>query len=83
MSRGLLLAATAICYEASVPDTVRLAGLDRPVRLLRDRFGIPHLLAESRPDAYRALGYAMARDRLWQMDLMRRLGAGRRRSGIA
>lgn len=58
-------------------DTVRLPGLRRPVRLLRDRHGIPHLLAESREDAYRALGYSMARDRLWQMDLMRRLGAGR------
>src|SRR5262245_44750953 len=61
----------------SVSDTVRLPGLGRPVRLLRDRHGIPHLLAESRQDAYRGLGYSMARDRLWQMDLMRRLGAGR------
>lgn len=60
-----------------MPDTVRLPGLGRPVRLLRDRFGIPHLLAERREDVYRAFGYSMARDRLWQMDLMRRLGAGR------
>jgi penicillin amidase len=60
-----------------VPDTAKLPGLGRPVRVLRDRFGIPHLLAGSREDAYRALGYTMARDRLWQMDLMRRLGGGR------
>ena len=59
----------------SVP--LRLGGLVRPVLVVRDRFGIPHLRGEHRTDVYRALGWVMASDRLWQMDLMRRLGLGR------
>jgi penicillin G amidase len=39
--------------------------------------GLAHLFAATAADAYRALGYVMATDRLWQMDLMRRLGSGR------
>lgn len=58
-------------------ETLRLAGLLAPVRAVRDRYGIVHLEATHRPDVYRALGYVMAGDRLWQMDLMRRLGQGR------
>ena len=60
-----------------MPETRSVAGLTRPVRVLRDRLGIPHLVAERRVDVYRALGWVMAGDRLWQMDLLRRLGAGR------
>jgi penicillin amidase len=47
------------------------------VRVVRDRLGVPHLFAEWPQDAYCGLGYVMASDRLWQMDLMRRLGSGR------
>jgi penicillin amidase len=47
------------------------------VRVVRDRWGVPHVLAEHRLDAFRAFGHVMAGDRLWQMDLMRRLGTGR------
>ena len=54
-----------------------LPGLDRPVHVARDRAGVAHLTASRATDAYRALGYVMAGDRLWQMDLMRRLGSGR------
>lgn len=60
-----------------MPATVRLPGLSRPARLVRDRRGVPHVFAANATDAYRALGYSMASDRLWQMDLMRRLGQGR------
>lgn len=42
-----------------------------------DRYGVPHIQAESREDAYAALGYASARDRLFQMDMLRRKAAGR------
>ncbi len=54
-----------------------LPGLGYPVRVVRDRLSIPHVIAGRAVDAYRALGYVMASDRLWQMDLMRRLGSGR------
>ena len=44
-------------------------GLARPLGCMRDRFGIPHLHAETRADVYRALALVMASNRLWQMDL--------------
>ena len=49
--------------------TLRLPDLARPVGCVRDRFGLPHLPAETRADVYRALGGVMASDRLWQMGL--------------
>ena len=52
-------------------------GLSAPVSLLRDKWGLPHIFAETDEDASFALGWAHAEDRLWQMETMRRLGAGR------
>ena len=49
--------------------TLRLPDLARPVGSVRDRFGLPHLHAETRADVDRALAGVMASDRLWQMDL--------------
>ncbi len=60
-----------------IPTPVSLPGLAAPVRVLRDGLGIPHVLAASPRDAYCGAGWCMAGDRLWQMDLMRRLGHGR------
>lgn len=54
-----------------------LAGLSGEARVLRDDRGVPHIFAASRPDAMRALGYVHAQDRLWQMEMQRRIGAGR------
>ena len=47
------------------------------VEILRDRSGIPHVYAASTPDLYFGLGMAMAEDRLWQMDRLRRRALGR------
>lgn len=55
----------------------RLRGLDAPVDLSRDGTGIVTIRANDEADAAFALGFAHAQDRLFQMDLMRRLGAGR------
>lgn len=55
----------------------RLAGLAKPVEVLRDEFGVPHIYAESLEDAMRALGYVHAQDRLWQLEMNRRTAAGR------
>ena len=51
--------------------------LDTDVEIIFDRNAVPHIRASTPNDAYRALGYIHARDRLFQMDFMRRLGAGR------
>ena len=57
--------------------TVALAGIDAPVSIVRDRYGIPRIGAKTERDAYFALGYVHAQDRFFQMEFMRRLGAGR------
>src|SRR4030088_1719055 len=47
------------------------------VEVLRDRAGVPHVYAGSTADVYFGLGFAMAQDRLWQMDRLRRRALGR------
>ena len=56
---------------------VRLPGLAAPVTVVFDEHDVPHIRAESDADAFRAQGYCHARDRLFQMDLGRRLLRGR------
>jgi penicillin amidase len=52
-------------------------GLDSPVEIHRDRWGVPHIYAETEADLFFAQGYVHAQDRLWQMDFQRRLVSGR------
>ncbi len=52
-------------------------GLSSPVEIARDDRGVPTIRAKSLNDAYFAIGFAHAQDRLFQMELMRRVGAGR------
>lgn len=66
--------------EAALPDVtseVRLAGLEGPVDIVRDEWGIPHIRAGSEHDAFFAQGFAMAQDRLWHMDYDRHRALGR------
>jgi penicillin amidase len=51
--------------------------LENEVEIYFDAFGIPHIYAQNETDAYFALGYVHAQDRLFQMELLRRIGAGR------
>jgi penicillin amidase len=53
-----------------------LSGLEASVKVTRDKWGIPHIEAGSELDAQRALGFVMAGDRLFQMDLLRRIVNG-------
>lgn len=65
-------------FSSLPPRQARLdAPVSEPVSVYRDRHGIPHIFAASREDAALALGFVHAEDRLWQMEGMRRLGAGR------
>ena len=57
--------------------TVHVAGLDGSVEIVRDQWGVPHIFASTDHDAMFGLGYAHAQDRLWQMEMNRRIGAGR------
>ncbi len=58
-------------------ETVFLAGLDAPVEVLHDAWGVAHVRAGSERDLMRAVGFLHGRDRFFQMDLLRRLAAGR------
>ncbi len=56
---------------------VKLEGMLGQVTVYRDAYAVPHIYAENEEDLYRATGYVMAQDRLWQMDLFRRATTGR------
>ncbi len=55
---------------------VTINGLERPVEVLKDRWGIPHIYAETEHDLFFAQGYLAARDRLFQLELWRRQATG-------
>ena len=60
-----------------IDGTVILPGLNGPVTIVRDGYGIPHIYAGNVHDLFLAQGYVHAQDRLLQMDFNRRIGAGR------
>ena len=60
-----------------IEGTLTLSGLKAPVEIVRDRHGVPHIYAGSVEDAQFGLGFAHAQDRLWQMEMNRRIGSGR------
>ena len=72
----LALLFLSICSAAS-PEQVTLPGLEKPVEILRDRWGVPHIYAQSTGDLFFAQGWITARDRLFQIDLWRRTGTGK------
>ncbi len=53
-----------------------VAGLSAPVEITTDRYGIPHIAAQTIEDAFFGQGYAAASNRLWQMEMTRRRGLG-------
>lgn len=77
----LLLAGGSWLYLRSslpVTDGVRhFAGLEGEVTIARDPHGVPHITAATAADAAFALGFVHAQDRLWQMEMNRRIAAGR------
>src|SRR5579871_568991 len=65
--------------ERRVPEmqgTIR-AGVDKPIEITRNEWGIPTISARDDADLFFGFGYAMAQDRLFQLDYLRRRGAGR------
>ena len=64
----------------SLPDynqDIKLSGLKYEVSVYRDKYAVPHIYAKTENDLYMAVGYILAQDRLWQMDLIRRITLGR------
>ena len=75
-----LIIGTFIYMQGQKPDyegTLNLKGLKNKVEVYYDKWGIPHIYAENGHDAYMALGYVHAQERLFQMEMMRRVASGR------
>ena len=75
--------AFAVCVCGSLlalalrAETIPVAGLHNSVEILRDRWGVPHIYAQTVDDLFFAQGYITAKDRLFQIDLWRRIGTGK------
>lgn len=54
-----------------------MENLNEEVTVFYDAYGIPHIYSQNNEDAFRTLGYVHAQDRLWQMELLRRIAKGR------
>ncbi|HSM04615.1 MAG TPA: penicillin acylase family protein [Longimicrobiales bacterium] len=70
------LAAPAARVAAPDSLTLDVPGLDRPVEILKDRWGIAHIYAETEHDLFFAQGWSAARDRLFQFEVWRRQATG-------
>ena len=80
---GLVGGAYYILLQRPLPKTkgtLHLQGTHTPhetIEIITDRYGVPHIYAQNEDDLYFAQGYVHAQERLWQMDLNRRIGSGR------
>ena len=65
------------CKKPSYDGQVELQNISKNTTVYFDDYGVPHIYADSQKDALTVLGYVHAQDRLWQMELMRRIAPGR------
>ena len=63
--------------KPSYSGEISLTSIEKETTVYFDDFGIPHIYADSHIDAIATLGYVQAQDRLWQMELMKRIAPGR------
>src|SRR5437773_5520526 len=76
--RGSAVLLSAILIAPALhAGTVPVSGLRKHVEILRDRWGVPHIYAQTLEDLFFAQGYITAKDRLFQIDLWRRIGTGK------
>lgn len=76
---GLAGGAYYILMRRPLPKTkgeLHLQGLHEIVEVITDRYGVPHMYAQNEDDLFFAQGYIHAQERLWQMELNRRIGSG-------
>jgi penicillin amidase len=61
---------------SQIEGEISLPGLKEPVEILRDRWGVPHIYAKNVDDLFFAQGFVAAQDRLFQLDMWRRIAVG-------
>jgi penicillin amidase len=71
------LAKQARAALAQTSGRLELAGLSKPVEVIRDSWGVAHIYAQTQEDLFFAQGFVAAQDRLWQMEIWRRTAEGR------
>lgn len=76
-SPNTTLEAQAHAALSVINGKIKLTGLHHPVTVLRDRWGVPHIYARDEHDLFFAQGFVASQDRLFQMELWKRLGQGR------
>lgn len=78
LGASAVLAVLILLYRP-LPTTdadTRLLGLDQRAEIIRDAWGVPHIFARTTHDLFYLQGYAVAQDRLFQLELLRRAGRG-------
>jgi penicillin G amidase len=79
-SLALVFVGLAVYLRGSLPQTrgeLTVTGAAAPITITRDAYGVPHIQAQSLDDALFGLGFVHGQDRLWQMELTRRIVQGR------
>jgi len=71
----LLFIVTSLTSLAQSTE-IKIAGLQQPVEIIRDVYGINHIYAQNEHDLFFAQGYCAAKDRLFQFELWRRQATG-------
>ena len=74
---GIGLCAYIFHLKPKYEGELELKNLQKETTVYFDEFGVPHIYADSEKDAMRALGYVHAQERLWQMELLRRIAPGK------
>ncbi|MBW1819266.1 MAG: penicillin acylase family protein [Deltaproteobacteria bacterium] len=84
---ALMLILIVVCVAAyyyfvraplpTLDGELQVKGMHAPVKVFRDRWGVPHIVAANEHDLFMAQGFVQAQDRLWQMETNRRVAAGR------
>ena len=76
-SSELDLTARAQKANSPISGELKIDGLERPVQVVRDNWGVAHIYAANQHDLFFAQGFVAAQDRLFQMELWKRAGQGR------
>ncbi|MFH6966515.1 penicillin acylase family protein [Flavobacterium sp. FlaQc-28] len=74
---GIGLCAYIFHLKPKYEGELQLKNLQKETTVYFDEYGVPHIYADSEKDAMTALGYVHAQERLWQMELLRRIAPGR------
>jgi penicillin amidase len=75
----LFICVSILYLRTSLPPLdgkIAVRGLSSPVKIIRDNVGIPHIYAKNKLDLYRAFGFTIASERLFQMEMARRMASG-------